>query len=64
MAWILASLPFWLVGAAFLVVALVGTVQCLKTDRTGNDLMQTCLGFLVFAIGAGMFLAIAAKLSS
>lgn len=62
--WIIASLPFWLLGIIIVGLALIGFVECIKTDRTAHDIGQTFLGFIILMIGSGIIFVIAAKVAS
>ncbi len=64
MTWIIASIPFWILGLGMMFVSLAGLRLCLKTDKTAKDIMETLLGFTVLIIGSGISLLIAAKIAS
>jgi len=64
MIWVIASLPFWIVGILLSVAALAGGYRCLQTDKTGRDIMNTVIGFTSIMMFAGGLLYLAAKICS
>lgn len=62
--WIIASLPFWLLGIIIIVLATTGFVQCIKKDRTTHDVGQTMIGFVILMVASGLIFVIAAKVAS
>lgn len=64
MAWIIASVPFWLIGGIIASAALSGGYICLKKDRTGHDVQETLCGVTALLIVAGIFFIVAAKVAS
>lgn len=62
--WIIASIPFWLIGASLFGIAIFGGVRCLRADKTTDDVKTTALGIAAFMVGAALFLMIAAKVAS
>lgn len=62
--WILASLPFWLIGLGCLFLSLIAFGQ-LITKRLHKNTPGELFGIgLFFMIVAGIFLPIAAKVAS
>lgn len=64
MMWIIASVPFWLLGGMSIAIAVVGIGAALKNDRTSEDVRAILAGSVVFMLAAGLFCAIAAKVAS
>ncbi len=64
MMWAVASIPFALIGLMCAAIAIIGGYRCLRTDRTHRDAAESVLGIVIFLIGAGLFLLIAARVAS
>jgi hypothetical protein len=60
MIWVIASIPFWIVGAFFMVGS-VATFTEREPQETSRQLAIQCLGSLILA---GIFFLIAAKICS
>jgi hypothetical protein len=59
MFWIIASIPFWLIGA-FWMIAAVAAVTRRKPDETSTSIgIQMLMGLVL----SGIFLVIAAKVA-
>ena len=64
MIWGIASLPFWIVGAILFLVAILGLIKALQTDKTPKDFFETFVGFGIIMLGAGLLFTFAAKIAS
>lgn len=63
MAWIIASVPFWIIGLGCFSIAVLGTMVALRNDKTGEEVKTTLIGFLVWLAAAGIVLSLAARVS-
>lgn len=61
--WVIASIPFWIIGAGLFGVGIYGGFNCLRTDQTADDVKITIAGMGAFLVGAGVFFLIAAKVA-
>lgn len=62
--WIIASIPFWILGTGCLVCALWGGFNCYRDDRTVDDFKTTSVGVIAFLVASGILFMIAAKVAS
>jgi hypothetical protein len=62
--WIIASIPFWLLGTACLTVSILGGWLCYRKDESIDDMKTTTVGVVTFMVLAGLLFIIAAKVAS
>lgn len=60
--WILASLPFWLLGIVLMGLAIVGMYASIK--KRDPELGQCILGFCIIMTVAGLLFVVAAKVAA
>ena len=59
LAWYIASIPFWLLGAFFFPFAAIACVMTRESGETDEDLVKQFLGATIVG---GIFFAIAAHM--
>lgn len=64
MAWVIASIPFWISGAAIVAVVLYAAWKDICGAHTGDDMLATAMGSSVLLLCGGAVLVLAAKIAS
>jgi hypothetical protein len=64
--WIIASIPFWILGFSFFVVGLVGIGDTMQraAEKTDKEITKAAWNIIGLMGGAGTLFLIAAKIAS
>ena len=66
MSWVIASIPFWILGTGALTIGLVGTVKTVRDIDSISDagMKRAIIGIIWLLIMGGGFFLLAAKICS